>query len=86
MSDNKKWIGDILKLTGSVANTAFHSASEAKQQLDSLLRARINEILKEHDLVTREEFDVVREMAEKARKENEELKSTIKKLESKKAK
>lgn len=81
MSDKKHLLDDLFKLTGSMANTALHSASEAKKQMDDWVAERLHVLLKEYDLVTREEFEVVRAMAEEARKENIALKERLDKLE-----
>lgn len=70
-------LDDLFKLTGSVANTALHSASEAKKQMDIWAAERLSDLLKDYDFVTREEFEVVQSMAQEARKENIALKKQL---------
>jgi BMFP domain-containing protein YqiC len=60
-------------------DTAFNSAADIKQQFDNNVHEKVEELLQKHELVTREEFEVVRQMAENARLEQEKL---IKKIES----
>lgn len=81
MSQDNKVFEDFMKLAGSAMGTAFNSASEMKNQFNQTVNAQIEEFLAKHDLVTREEFEVVKEMAAKAAQENKELLKRIEKLE-----
>lgn len=65
-----------------VANGATGVFSGLKGEVEGLVKDRIERIMLEMDLVTREEFDVVRAMATKAREENAELLARIEKLEA----
>ena len=51
-----------------------------------LFRQRLEAAIAEMDVVPREEFEVVREMARKAREENEQLLQRLEELEQKLAK
>jgi BMFP domain-containing protein YqiC len=48
-----------------------------------LVQSQVERVLNNMNMVKREEFDVVRDMAEKARQENERLEKRLADLESK---
>jgi BMFP domain-containing protein YqiC len=58
-------------------------AQGVRREAESVWRTQMERWIADLDLVKREEFDVVREMASKARTENEELKARIAELEAK---
>ena len=60
---------------------ALGVAQGAKTEAETALNGFVDRWLAERNLVTREEFDAVRAMAEKARIENEALKGRIEALE-----
>ena len=62
---------------------AMGVAQGAKGEAETAMKGMIDRWLADRDFVTREEFDAVRGMAEKARAENEELKARIEALEKK---
>ncbi|MDX1949837.1 MAG: accessory factor UbiK family protein [Rickettsiales bacterium] len=79
MKENvKSFFEDISKLSGNVAGVAF----EAGKNINEKVKDTLKHLLAELDVVTHEEFEIVRKMAEKAREENEILKARIEKLES----
>ncbi len=65
---------------------AMGVAQGAKSEADTAMKGWIDRWLADRDFVTREEFDAVRAMAQKAREENETLKARIDALEEKLAK
>jgi BMFP domain-containing protein YqiC len=67
-------------------NDAAGVAQGVRREFDTLFRAQIERILREFDVVQREEFEAVKEMARLAREENEALKARIEGLENKPAK
>ena len=69
MSANRRLFDDVSKLATSAAGLVQGAGREAEM----LLRQRLERVLDRMDLVTREEFDVVKEMAKHARMENELL-------------
>ena len=69
MSTNRRLFDDVSKLATSAAGLVQGAGREAEM----LFRQRLERILDRMDLVTREEFDVVKEMAMQARMENELL-------------
>ncbi len=61
---------------------AAGAAQGVKREVEGVARAQIERFLRDMDLVTREEFEAVREMAILAREENEALKARIAALET----
>jgi BMFP domain-containing protein YqiC len=53
-----------------------------RREIDGLIKSQVERVLNDLAVVRREEFDVVRDMAEKAREENERLKARIAELET----
>jgi hypothetical protein len=62
---------------------AMGVAQGAKDEADNAMKSLMDRWLADRDFVTREEFDAVRAMAQKAREENEALKARIEALEGK---
>ena len=60
---------------------AMGVAQGAKDEAETAMKGMIDRWLADRDFVTREEFDAVRAMAQKAREENEALKARIEALE-----
>ena len=58
-------------------------AQGVKDEAETAVKSRVERLLADMDLVTREEFEVVREMAAKAREENDALLKRIEALEAK---
>ncbi|MEO1206292.1 MAG: accessory factor UbiK family protein [Pseudomonadota bacterium] len=57
-------------------------AQSARGEVEGVMRAQGERILREMDVVSREEFEAVRTMAEKARNENDALRDRIAALEA----
>jgi BMFP domain-containing protein YqiC len=64
-------------------NDAAGVAQGVRREFDSVLRSQAERIVRDMDLVHREEFEAVKEMARLAREENEALKARIAALEAK---
>jgi Uncharacterized protein conserved in bacteria len=58
----------------------------AWRNAETAVKSIIDRWLADHDFVTREEFDAVKAMAQKAREENENLKARVDALEKKRKK
>jgi BMFP domain-containing protein YqiC len=69
---------EMARLMGDAASVA----QGVKREAESVFRTQMERIVADLDLVKREEFDVVREMASAARAENETLKKRIADLEA----
>jgi BMFP domain-containing protein YqiC len=72
----------ILDDLARVAASAVGAVQGARQEVEAAVRARLEKMLADMDLVTRDEFEVVKAMAEKAREENERLTERLAALEA----
>lgn len=75
---SSKFFDELAKLMTNAAG----AAQGVRKELDSLIQSQVERVLNNLNVVKREEFDVVRDMAEKARAENERLEKRIADLES----
>jgi BMFP domain-containing protein YqiC len=64
-------------------NDAAGVASGVRREFDTVFRNQADRILRELDVVKREEFEAVKDMARLAREENDSLKARIAALEAK---
>ncbi len=64
-------------------NDAAGVAQGVRREFDTLLRSQAERILRDLDVVKREEFEAVKDMARLAREENDALKARIAALEAK---
>jgi len=71
---------------GKLLTDAAGAADGVRKEVESVVRAQAERVLRELDVVQREEFEAVKAMAQKAREENELLKERIAALEAKAAK
>jgi BMFP domain-containing protein YqiC len=78
MQTRNKIFDDISQLM----TNAMGVAQGAKEEAETAMRGWIDRWMAERDLVTREEFDAVRAMAQKAREENAALKARIEAMEA----
>jgi BMFP domain-containing protein YqiC len=76
----------ILDELARLMNDAAGVAQGVRREFDTLFRTQAERILRDLDVVDREEFEAVKEMATLAREENEALKKRIEALEAKLAK
>src|ERR1700753_591107 len=63
-------------------NDAAGVASGVRREFDTLFRTQADRVLRDLDLVRREEFEAVKEMARLAREQNEALQARIAALET----
>jgi hypothetical protein len=63
-------------------NDAAGVAQGARREVDTVIRTQAERILRDLDLVKREEFEAVKDMARLAREENEALAARIEALEA----
>ncbi len=68
---------------GRLMTDAAGVADGVRREVDTLVKTQIDRLLRDADVVTREEFEVVREMAVTAREESDALKALIAALEAK---
>lgn len=69
---------DFAKLMTDAAG----AAEGFKKETEGLFRSQAEKFLRDLNVVTREDFEAVREMAQKARQENEALASRVAQLEA----
>ena len=74
--------GRIFDEMARLMNDAAGVAQGVRREFDTLFRSQAERILRDLDVVPREEFEAVREMARLAREENETLKTRIEALEA----
>lgn len=67
---------------GKLITDAAGAASGMRKEIESVVRSQAEHMLRELDVVQREEFEAVKAMAQKAREENEQLKQRIALLEA----
>ena len=65
---------------------AMGVAQGAREEAETAIKSIIDRWLADHDFVTREEFDAVKAMAQKAREENDNLKARLDAIEKKRKK
>jgi len=71
---------------GKLLTDAAGAAEGVRKEVETVVRAQAERVLRDLDIVQREEFEAVKAMAQKAREENEQLKARIAALEAKKKK
>ena len=73
-----RFFDEVAKLFSDAASVA----QGVRREAESVFRTQVERLVADLDLVKREDFDVVREMASKARSENEDLKRRVAELEA----
>lgn len=74
---NNRILDEFAKLMTDAAGMA----SGVRREVDTVIRAQAERILRDLDYVTRDEFEAVKEMAIKARDENDRLAARLTELE-----
>ena len=82
MQSRNKILDDVSQLM----TNAMGVAQGAREEAETAVKSIIDRWLADHDFVTREEFDAVKAMAQKAREENENLKACLDAIEKKRKK
>jgi BMFP domain-containing protein YqiC len=75
--------GRILDDLARLVTDAAGVAQGVRREAETVVRAQLDRLISSMDLVSREEFEAVRDMAARAREENEALKKRIDVLEAK---
>jgi BMFP domain-containing protein YqiC len=76
----------LLDELARLMNDAAGVAQGVRREFDTLFRSQAERILRDLNVVDREEFEAVKEMAVLAREENEALKKRVEDLEARLAK
>ncbi|WP_298434537.1 accessory factor UbiK family protein [uncultured Jannaschia sp.] len=80
MQTRNRFMDDI----GQLMTNAMGVAQGARAEAETAMKSMLDRWMADRDFVTREEFDAVRAMAQKAREENEALKARLDAMETKK--
>ena len=75
---NNRFLDELAKLMTDAAG----AAQGMRRDFETLVKAQGERILRDMDVVQREEFEAVKEMAPKARDENEQLAARVAALEA----
>lgn len=78
-ANSSRFFDEISKLMSSASG----AAQGMRKEVDTMVQNQVERVLNNLNVVKREEFDVVRDMAEKARMENEKLSQRLADLEKK---
>ena len=78
MQSKNKFMDDI----GQMMTNAMGVAQVAKDEAETAMKGLVDRWLADRDFVTREEFDAVRALAQKAREENGVLKTRLDNIEA----
>ncbi len=78
-STSSRFLDDIARL----ATDAAGAAQGVRREVETVVKTQIEKLLRELDVVPREEFEAVREMALLAREENDRLAARLAALEEK---
>jgi BMFP domain-containing protein YqiC len=76
---SNRFFDDMARLMNDAAGVA----QGVRREFDAIFRTQAERILRDLDVVLRDEFEAVRDMARLAREENEALKARIEALEAK---
>jgi BMFP domain-containing protein YqiC len=76
---SSKFFDELAKLMSNAAG----AAQGVRKEFDTLFRTQMERAMAGMNVVQREEFEAVREMAAKAREENERLQQRVAELEAK---
>jgi BMFP domain-containing protein YqiC len=76
MQKDSKLFEDISKMVNGAAGAAM----DARRELEAMVADKLERLVSRGKFVTREEFEVVRDMAQKAREENAALKAELERL------
>jgi BMFP domain-containing protein YqiC len=75
---NNRFLDELAKLMTDAAG----AAQGVRRDFETMLKAQGERLLRDMDVVQREEFEAVKEMASKAREENEQLAARVAALEA----
>ncbi len=76
---NSRFFDEVAKLMTNAAG----AAQSVRKEVDGMVQSQVERVLNNLNIVKREEFDVMRDMVEKARTENIRLEARIEVLERK---
>ena len=78
MAQTNRFLDDLARLVTDAAG----AAQGVQREIETLIKGQIERLLRDMDIATREEVDVLRDMVVAAREENEQLALRIRELEA----
>jgi BMFP domain-containing protein YqiC len=78
MQSQNRFFDDLAKVAGG----ALGALSSLKQEMEAMVRERVERFMADNNMVPREEFDAVKAMASEARAEQERLAARVAALEA----
>ena len=78
MQTKSRFFSDVTKLAGGALGTL----DSIRREVEEMVRHQLERMLSKLDLVTRDEFETIKEMAVKARQEQEKINTRLEKFES----
>ncbi len=78
MQTQSPFFDEVARLMSEAAG----AADGVRREAETVMRGHLQRLIADMDFVSREEFEAVKEMAQKAREENEALKARLAALES----
>lgn len=78
MQTQSPFFDEVARLMSEAAG----AADGVRREAETVMRGHLQRLIADMDFVSREEFEAVKEMAQKARAENEALKARLAALES----
>ena len=78
MQTGKRVLDDLARMASGAAG----AAGAVRDEMESMVRERLQSVLDSMDLVRREDFEAVQEMAQNARMEQERLEARVAALEA----
>jgi BMFP domain-containing protein YqiC len=76
---SSRFFDELAKLMSNAAG----AAQGVRREIDTLVQGQVERVLNNLDVVKREDFEVVKAMAAKAREENDQLAKRLEELEAK---
>jgi hypothetical protein len=76
---SSRFFDELAKLMTNAAG----AAQGVRKEIDTLVQGQVERVLNNLEVVKRDEFEAVREMAQKAREENDRLAARLTELEAK---
>lgn len=76
---SSRFFDELAKLMGNAAD----AAQGVRREIDTLVQSQVERVLNNLEVVKREDFEVVKAMAAKAREENDQLSKRLDELEAK---
>jgi BMFP domain-containing protein YqiC len=77
MTDRPKFFDDL----AGVAGGALSALAGLREEITAMVRARVDEAVRKLDLVKRDEFEAMAELAKRAREQSEALEARVAALE-----